>query len=265
MTDAQVALAAAEAGAHVVARDYGRQHRRHMKSVTDFATDTDLESERAIFQVLAEHRPQDGRTGEESGRTGDPEASRRWLVDPLCGTLNFAATTPLAAVNVALSEHSEVHIATVFDPISGEAFWTDGADSYVRHGGTDNLATPAAGSRLIDINCDGPVDEPFLGGQLVVDPKLRAVFGPRVISSTLAVPWVAVGRRAAYVSDGHFRDNVHFAAGIALCLAAGCVISDLTGDRLHTGRGLVVSADQRTHDMVLALIEPHLDAVRSAN
>lgn len=262
LTDAQVAVAAVDAGAHVVARDYGREHRRHMKTGTDFATKTDLDAERAVLEVLAELRPQDGRTGEESGQAGDVTASRRWLVDPLCGTLNFAATTPLAAVNVALSEYGEVHAAASADPISGEVFWTDGSASYLRCDGADDRLTPTAVSKLIDINCDGPVDKPFVGGQLVADPKLRAVFGPRVISSTLAVAWVAAGRRAAYVSDGHFRDNLHFAAGIALCRAAGCMISDLAGDPLHTGRGLVVSADRATHDMTLALIEPHLSGVQ---
>jgi hypothetical protein len=87
----------------------------------------------------------------------------------------------------------------------------------------------------------------------------------RVHSSYLRFPadLPAAGRRAAYVSDGQFRDNLHFAAGIAICDAAGCVISDLNGNPLHTGRGLVISADQRTHDRVLALVEPHLRAVRA--
>lgn len=63
----------------------------------------------------------------------------------------------------------------------------------------------------MDINCDGPLDRPFVGPQLIVDPAFRAGFGPRVISSTLALAWVAAGGRAAYVSDGTFVDNVHFA------------------------------------------------------
>lgn len=76
--------------------------------------------------------------------------------------------------------------------------------------------------------------------------------------------WVAAGRRAAYVTDGRLRDSVHFAAGIAICRDAGCVISDLDGNPLHTDRGLVVSADQETHDRMLALVEPHLRTVRAS-
>lgn len=83
--------------------------------------------------------------------------------------------------------------------------------AFVRRGGVDEPLRPSARSLLVDINCDGPLDRPFVGPQLIVDPAFRAGFGPRVISSTLALAWVAAGGRAAYVSDGTFVDNVHFA------------------------------------------------------
>jgi myo-inositol-1(or 4)-monophosphatase len=264
MTDVEVAIAAARAGADVVLRNYGGDHVRQAKTNTDFATGTDVDAERAVLAVLAEHRPDDARTGEEFGTTGAAESLRRWLVDPLCGTLNFAATTPLAIVNVALARRDAVSVAAAADPTAAEVFWTDGESSYRRFDGEDYRLTPTPLSGLIEINCDGPLDRPFVGGQLVSDPRLRAVYGPRVISSTLAVAWVAAGRRAAYVSDGHFRQNLHFAAGIALCQAAGCKISSLDGSPLHANRGLVIAADENTHGRVLTLVEPHLASTQSA-
>lgn len=260
LTDVEVAIAAAQAGADVATHSYGNDHVRHAKSATDFATETDVDAERAILAVLSTHRPDDARTGEELGTSGGSHG-RRWMVDPLCGTLNFAATTPLTVVNVALVDRGAVSVAAAADPTASELFWTDGTASFLRHDGADRRLAPTAVSKLIDINCDGPTDRPFIGGQLVSDPDLRSAYGPRVISSTLAVAWVAAGRRAAYISDGHFRDNLHFAAGIALSRDAGCVISDLAGSPLHTGRGLVISADDETHGRVLALVEPHLRAV----
>ena len=68
--------------------------------------------------------------------------------------------------------------------------------------------------------------------------------------------WVAAGRRAAYVTDGHLRDSVHFAAGIALCRAAGCTVTGLHGQPTHTGAGgLIAAADQRTHALLLDLVK----------
>ena len=79
---------------------------------------------------------------------------------------------------------------------------------------------------------------------------------PRVLSTTLALTWVAAGRRAGYLTDGYLRDSVHFSSGIALCQAAGCVITGLQGQPLHTGvGGLVVAADGQTHAALIEIID----------
>ncbi|NYI76135.1 inositol monophosphatase family protein [Nocardioides panzhihuensis] len=255
--DSAVAITAATAGAAVVREMYGTDLSHFDKSPTDFATEADLASEKAIRETIATYRPDDAFEGEETGRTGS--SARRWLVDPLCGTLNYAAQTPLAAVNVALVTPDGVHTAVSADPISEEIFWTDGTAAWLRKGGGDTALSPTPRTRLVDIQSDGPLDRPFVGGQLVADPRLRAEFGPRVMSSTLAVAWVAAGRRAAYVTDGHLEGSVHFTAGIALCQAAGCVVTDLSGDPIHTGRGMIAAADAATHRKLLDLVRPHLD------
>nr|WP_206444538.1 inositol monophosphatase family protein [Nocardioides sp. KC13] len=259
--DHAVALAAASAGAAVVRKMYGTDLSHFDKSATsqeakDSATEADIASEKAIRETITTYRPEDAFEGEETGRSGDSE--RRWLVDPLCGTLNYAAQTPLAAVNVALVTPDGVQAAVSADPISEEIFWTDGTGAWVRKGGGDTALSPTPRTRLVDIQCDGMLDRPFVGGQLVADPRLRAEFGPRVMSSTLAVAWVAAGRRAAYVTDGHLEGSVHFTAGIALCQAAGCVVTDLSGGPIHTGRGMIAAADADTHRKLLGLVRRHL-------
>lgn len=270
--DQTVAIAAATAGAAVVREMYGTDLSHFDKSPTSqedkhSATEADIASEKAIRETIVTYRPDDAFEGEETGRTGSSE--RRWLVDPLCGTLNYAAQTPLAAVNVALVTPAGVEAAVSADPISEEIFWTDGVSTasttgaWLRQGGGDTVLSPTPRTRLVDIQSDGPLDRPFVGGQLVADPRLRAEFGPRVMSSTLAVAWVAAGRRAAYVTDGHLEGSVHFTAGIALCQAAGCIVTDLSGDPIHTGRGMIAAADAATHRKLLDLVRPHLDATSS--
>lgn len=257
-SDIEVALSAASAGSAVVRAAYGSEVVQRTKLGRDFATEADVDAEHAILDVIAAARPGDARTGEETGSQGS--GSRRWLVDPLCGTRNFAARTPLVAVNVALVGSSSV-AAVCADPIAGELFWTDGQRSCRRCEGVDDPLSPSSRSGLVDVNCDGPTDTPFLGPQLVADPVFRAAFAPRVMSTTLAVAWVAAGRRAGYVSDGWFIDNLHFAAGLELCRSVGCVISDLTGEPLNTGRGLIVAADAETHARLVDIIRPHLQDV----
>jgi myo-inositol-1(or 4)-monophosphatase len=247
----------------VVRAAYGTDLIRHAKSGSDFATNADLEAELAILRVIESARPADTRLGEESGSTG-ASSRRRWLVDPLCGTRNFAAQTPLVAVNVALLEEDKSTVVCVSaDPMANEFFWADARGAFLRRNGSDEALTPSPQSRLVDINCDGPIDRPFLGPQLLTDPAFRSAFGPRVMSTTLAVAWVAAGRRTGYVSDGLLVENVHYAAGVALCRSAGCVVTDLAGQPLEEGRGLVIAADDETHRLLVDIIRPHLADVLS--
>jgi len=256
--DSDLAIEAARAGGAVVRALYGQTLARFDKSPGDFATAADIEAEQAIVDILRAARPGDAVLGEEGGRTGAATADRLWLVDPLCGTLNYAARTPLVAVNVALRTGDAITAAATADPFAGEVFWTDGHGAFVRHDGRDDRLMPSAASRLVDVNLDGPVPPgpDFRAARLLADPEFAAEFGPRVLSTTLAVAWVAAGRRAAYVTDGDLRDSVHFTAGIALCRAAGCVVTGVRGQPLHTGAGgLLAAADPDTHARLLALVD----------
>ncbi len=78
---------------------------------------------------------------------------RQWLVDPLCGTLNYAVGIMLVAVNVALRDG----VAAVADPFSGEVFFTDRGAAWVRRDGADDAPlTPTPSTRLVDVNLDPP-------------------------------------------------------------------------------------------------------------
>lgn len=252
--DTGVAIAAAGAGADVVRSMYGRRLTRIDKGAGDFATAADIEAERAILDVIRTARPDDATLGEEGGEQGAAGAARQWLVDPLCGTLNYAVGNMLVAVNVALRDGA----AAVADPFSGEVFFTDGETAAVRRDGVDTRLVPASASRLVDVNLDPPF--PSAPGLRTVDlpahPGFVDRFRPRVVSTTLALAWVAAGRRAAYVTDGgDLSGSVHFAAGIALCRAAGCVVTGIDGGPVGgAGRGLVAAADTETHGLLMSLI-----------
>ncbi|MEU3556339.1 inositol monophosphatase family protein [Streptomyces fragilis] len=264
--DAEVAVAAARAGAAVVRDLYGSAPERHDKGNGDFATAADLAAEEAIRDVLRAFRPGDAVTGEERGATGAAEAGRRWLVDPLCGTLNYAVDTMLVGVNVALRDGGRVTAAATADPFSGEVYLADGVGARLLDpDGTGTGLIPSAASGLVDLNLDPPFPNApaFRAARLLDDPAFTARFRPRVVSTTLAVAWVAAGRRAAYVTDGDLRDSVHFASGIALCQAAGCVVTGLDGRPPYTGaNGLIAAADQDTHAALLAMARIRLPAER---
>ncbi|MEH6372976.1 inositol monophosphatase family protein [Streptomyces sp. KLMMK] len=261
--DADVAIAAARAGAEAVRARYGQRLTRMDKGAGDFATDADVAAEAAILDVIRAARPQDAVLGEEGGQQGAADAVRQWLVDPLCGTLNYAVGNMLVAVNVALRNGP----AAVADPFSGEVFFTDGEAAWVRSDEGDTRLAPTAATRLVDVNLDPPFPSApgFRTVDLLAHPGFVERFRPRVVSTTLALAWVAAGKRAAYVTDGgDLAGNLHFAAGIALCRAAGCVVTGVDGapvgqggeaDRSgQAGRGLVAAADAETHSLLMSMI-----------
>ena len=249
-SDLDVALAAARAGSAVLTAMSGTDLDREHKTATDFATAADGAAEQAILETIQRARPDDGFEGEELGAVAS--GRRTWLVDPLCGTVNFAAGSPSFCVNVALADGDDVAAAVVTHPPTGETYWADGG----RFGTIGMTSTPAP-NRLVNINADGPLDRTFVGAQLAADPAFRAMFNPRVESTTLALAWVAAGRRLAYVTDGRCERSVHFAAGIALCQAAGVVITDLDGAPVHTGPGVVAARDADSHATLLQLAARH--------
>lgn len=248
-TDAETAIAAAQAGARVAHAAYGTDLERHTKEGIDFATDADVAAERAIRASLLQSRPDDAFEGEELGSVGT--GARRWLVDPICGTSNFAAGLPLFCVNVALEVDGVPLVAAVVDPPAGTVTWTDGESTFVRRRDVDVAARPSAASRIVNVN----LESPFPGGngpRLLDDADFRASFTPRVISTSLGVAWVADGRAAAYITGGPLHGSVHFAAGIALCRAAGAVVTALDGGPLGPDAdGLIAAADASTHAALL--------------
>jgi myo-inositol-1(or 4)-monophosphatase len=113
----------------------------------------------------------------------------------------------------------------------------------------------------VDLNFDPPFTNApaFKAAALAADSDFAARFRPRVVSTSMALAWVATGQRAAYLTDGDVRDSVHFAAGLALCEAAGCAVTDLHGDAWGNGSsGLIVGADLETHATLLGLVRKFL-------
>lgn len=246
-TDVEVATEAARAGAAVALASYRRDPERHDKGGLDFATDADLGAERAVRTTLGRLRPGDAVTGEEYGADGDAE--RTWLVDPICGTLNYAAGLPLFAVNVALRERGEVRVAAVADPASDEVLVTDGAAAWP-DGSRDRPFGPDGRNRLVEVDL-----HPGAGraAGLVTSPAFHERWSARGVSTSLGLAWVAAGRLAAYVTEEDVHDSVHYAAGLALCRGAGCVVTDLDGGPTASGRGLL-AADRASHPQLLGLL-----------
>jgi len=260
MNDVDLAINLASMGASVVRECFGSKLQRYNKGAGDFATNADVAAENAMLEMLRRERPDDSVLAEESGSSG-LSGERLWLIDPLCGTLNYAAKMKLVAVNVALKSGDRFTAAAVADAFSDDIFWTDGAVSFVRNGTIDKRLAPDPKSKLVDLNFDPPFPNApaFRTPALATDPDFCSMFRTRVVSTSLAMTWVATGQRAGYVTDGDLHDSVHAAAGLAICQTAGCILTDLRGEAYGKApTGLIAAADAETHAHLLTLIRKQL-------
>lgn len=197
LTDRDVAERAARAAGEVALRHLGTDLDVEVKSAepTDVVTIADRAAEAAAVAVLADHRPADGVFGEEGSDTAG-SSGRRWIIDAIDGTLNFAHGTPAWCAAVVLVDDAQQPLASaVLDPerdelfsaARGEGAWLNGRPLRVRdavpldealvavHWGFGKLALP--------------------GVREVVDHIVDHVGAVRVPGSgTLELCWVAAGR-----------------------------------------------------------------------
>ena len=97
----------------------------------DIKLELDVRSQKTIEKRLLTAFPEIAILGEE-GITGDIEAERRWVVDPIDGTVNFTYGIPHACISIALQERNprsrrkidgfETVLGVVYDPFTDELF-----------------------------------------------------------------------------------------------------------------------------------------------
>jgi myo-inositol-1(or 4)-monophosphatase len=205
-----VAIAAARAAAAIQVERYERLEHIVMKSAKDVVTEADHRSEQAIIDIVRETFPDDAFLAEESGHSGasdgrgpvdgsgaahpvDP-GHRIWVIDPLDGTVNYAAGIPHFCTSVGFAAGGRPVVGVVIDPMRDEVYsavagggaWLDGEPIHAATGelsdGVISLALPPRGFGRKDLAIR------------------KAVRVPRSMgSAALALTWVGSGRFGAFV------------------------------------------------------------------
>jgi histidinol-phosphatase len=86
-------------------------------------TEADRAVETELRGLLAGERPADAILGEEHGATAG--GTRRWILDPIDGTRNYARGIPIWATLVALEKSGIVSLGVVSAPALGRRWWAE--------------------------------------------------------------------------------------------------------------------------------------------
>src|SRR6266705_834260 len=90
-------------------------------SPTNLVTEMDARAEALIVDRLLGAFPDDAILAEERGAQAG-RSGRRWIIDPLDGTTNYAHGLPTFGVSIALETDKRVELGVVFDPNLDELF-----------------------------------------------------------------------------------------------------------------------------------------------
>jgi len=202
----------------------------HTKGPRDIVTGTDLAAQATIERVLRARHPDCAFVGEE-GDHDVPATGRYWLVDPLCGTANYAAGLPLVALNIALVEDGQVAASAVADGASGDLYAAERGRGAWRlsAGQPERLrASGASGLVSLDPNLAGPDELRAFGQAFAIRVVAAGRWDVRMLATTLAMAYVARGRLAAavYAASG---PSVHLAAGLLLAHESGATVTSERG------------------------------------
>jgi myo-inositol-1(or 4)-monophosphatase len=249
-----LALARATAAeASALLRDVRPAEVRTKTSPRDLVTEWDTRCEALVRGRLVGGGADIPMVGEEDG--GDRGATRRWLVDPIDGTVNFAHGLPLWSVAIALEGPAGLEVGVVAAPALGWTFWA-------RRGG-GAFAERGRGVERLQVSAVDRLDHAMLVSGFPYDratnpdnnfaawEHFQRVAGAcrRLGSAELDLCLVATG-----AIDGYWETRLSpwdLAAGALIVMEAGGTVTDTRGGPFRAESGEVIAAGGGIHQAIV--------------
>lgn len=233
--------------------------RAFKSSTTDEVSDADRAAERIVVEAIRAAHPDEEVVSEEGGGVSGRSA-RRWLVDPLDGTINYLYRIPHWCVSIACVDTDGPVVGVVHDPVRQELFHaTRGGGAWLRASGSHALggARRLAVTDVHDLglalvasgfsyNSDERREQARREG--VILPHVRDV--RRMGSAALDLAWCAAARLDAYEEAGG--NEWDWAAGRLLVTEAGGVVSE--GPGVREGSETLIASGPGVHDALLQVL-----------
>ncbi|HSC90167.1 MAG TPA: inositol monophosphatase family protein [Gaiellaceae bacterium] len=206
-------------------------------------TDVDRSVERALRARLAEARPEDAVLGEEEGASGsEPQGPpRRWVLDPIDGTRNYARGIPVWFTLVALEEDGRVETGVASAPALGRRWWARRGEGAFANGEPIRVSAVARVEKAVVSYAAS--SRPY------VEPILRRAWHPQPFSDAWAHLLVAEG--AVDASVEHALAPWDIAALVPIVEEAGGRCTDLAGVTRIDG-GTLLTTNGLLHEELLA-------------
>ena len=228
-------------------------------------TEADRQAERVMRQAIAQRHPEDAVLGEEWGESGPADARRRWILDPIDGTIWFTLGVPVFGTLVGLLMDGQPVLGVIGCPGLGEVFYAEtggGCWKTVRGGAPERVRVaapaPLAQARISACGPHGSDIQPTPESALNMTALIRGSGAFRFIGDCLQHALVCEGRVHAAVDT--LMKPWDIAALVPCVREAGGVATSMTGDAdgVVFAGSLLSSSDQALHRQVLEILRSPL-------
>jgi myo-inositol-1(or 4)-monophosphatase len=250
----RVATEAARAAGELLRRELTGIRRIAFKGApTNLVTEMDARAESLILDRIRGEFPDDAILSEEMGAARG-RSDRRWIVDPLDGTTNYAHGIPLFAVSIGLEIAGRIELGVVYDPNDDELYVAErAAGAFVND---RKLAVTSTATLDESLLCSGfPYNVRETADNNLAEYAaftLRARGVRRMGSAVLDLAWLAAGR-----FDGCWGLQMgpwDVAAGSLLVEEAGGRVTALDGRPLDIDRPAIVASNGHLHEEMLRVL-----------
>ncbi|SRR5271166_898965 len=225
------------------------------KKGNDFATEIDLAIERQVVSALLATTGI-GVHGEEFGGA-DVDSPWVWVLDPIDGTFNYAAGSPMAAILLALLHDGDPVAGLTWLPFIDERYTAVAGGPLIKNGKPQpSLDTTDLADTLVAVGTFSADSRGRFPGRYrlaLLEDLSRVSSRLRMHGSTgIDLVYVADGIVGAAISfGGHVWDH---AAGVAQVRSAGGIVTDLAGEPWAPASDSVVAAAPGAHAEVLDIL-----------
>lgn len=227
-----IAKEAANEAARTIQMGISSKQQLTGKGDRDFRTEFDLQAEAAAKQILSWKTPTIGFFGEEEGGADPASGDPVWVLDPIDGTINFAAGIPLCGVSLALYIEGRPVVGVIELPLLRESYLAIEGHGALRNGRT--IFAPSQLSSLTQAIVSLPDvtdDERRKKTAPIVDAVRNRAYRIRQFGSTAAdLSFVASGQtQACFIFANRAYD---VGAGVVIAREAGLAVCDENGAEL---------------------------------
>ena len=218
----------------------------------DPVTEADRAGERAMRDILAQHRPDDAILGEEYGNKAGT-SGLTWVLDPIDGTRGFLSGTPTWGTLIAVSNDNGPVYGLIDQPYIGERF--EGGFGHATVTGPHGQSGLAArGDRPLD-QCILFTTFPEVGQP--VEQQAFAAVSEQVRLTRYGMDCYAYALLAAGQIDLVIEAGLHpydIQAPIAVIEASGGIVTDWQGNKAHEGGRVLAAGGAQQHAAALEIL-----------